>query len=106
MGFGIGQPTERELTLLWNVRLFESLIPFAELFEEPGHGRSNDNRNHRGPVAQMVEQGFCKPQVAGSIPGQDLQIKKKNSKPEFDWRVVVANAKGGLRCPQLARNRP
>ena len=27
----------------------------------------------QGLVAQMVEQGFCKPQVAGSIPGQGLQ---------------------------------
>lgn len=87
----VGQPTERELTLLWNVRLFESLIPFVELFEGR-HGRSNDNQ--QGPVAQMVEQVSCKDQVAGSIPGQGLQIKKKRSKPDYDYRVVVANAGG------------
>ena len=87
----VGQPTERELMCRYNARLFESLIPFAELFEEPDHDRSNDNQ--QGPVAQMVEQVSCKDQVAGSIPGQGLQIKKKSTKPDFDWRIVVANAR-------------
>ena len=35
MGFGIGQPTERELTCLWRAELWERLIPFALLFDEP-----------------------------------------------------------------------
>lgn len=87
----VGQPTERELMCLDRIRLFEGLIPFTELFEEPDDDRPNDNQ--QGLVAQMVEQGICNPQVAGSIPGQGLQIKKKSTKPEYDWRVVVANAK-------------
>lgn len=96
MGFGIGQPTERELTLLWNVRLFESLIPFAELFEEP---------MRRKPWEIIGPKNFekeLKRRCGNSAP----PVKKKPDKPEFDWRVVVASAKGGLRCPQLARNRP
>lgn len=35
MGYGVGQPTERELMCLARARLWESLIPFALLFEEP-----------------------------------------------------------------------
>ena len=54
MGFGVGQPTERELMCLARARLWESLIPFALLFEEP-------------------------------------EPKKKPAKPEYDWRVVIAN---------------
>ena len=87
---GVGQPTERELMCLWRTKLWQGLIPFAELFEEPDHGRSNDNRNHQGPVAQMVERPPCKRGVDGSIPVQDLQ-RKKRPKPDYDWRVVVAN---------------
>jgi hypothetical protein len=52
--FGVGVPTERELMCLARARLWESLIPFALLFEEP-------------------------------------EPKKKTAKPEYDWRVVVAN---------------
>ena len=52
---GVGQPTERELMCLWRAKLWGSLVPFAEWFEE-------------------------------------LEPKKKRSKPEYDWRVVVANA--------------
>jgi len=44
---------------LWRAKLWESLIPFAELFEEP-------------------------------------DPKKKKSKPDYDWRVVVANASQNL----------
>ena len=89
MGTWVGRPTESELMCLARARLWESLIPFAELFEEPDDDRPNDNQ--QGPVAQMAEQRPCKSQVAGSIPGQGLQIKKKRPKPEYDWRVVVAN---------------
>ena len=32
---GVGVPTERELMCLWRARLWESLIPFALLFDEP-----------------------------------------------------------------------
>jgi hypothetical protein len=52
--FGVGVPTERELMCLARARLWDSLIPFALLFEEP-------------------------------------EPKKKTAKPEYDWRVVVAN---------------
>ena len=52
---GVGQPTERELMCLARAQLWESLIPFALLFEEP-------------------------------------EPKKKSAKPEYDWRVVIANA--------------
>ena len=54
MGYGVGQPTESELMHLERARLWESLIPFALLFEEP-------------------------------------EPKKKPAKPEYDWRVVIAN---------------
>jgi len=54
--FGVGVPTERELMCLARARLWESLIPFALLFEEP-------------------------------------EPKKKLAKPEYDWRVIVANAR-------------
>ena len=53
---GAGQPTERELMCLWRAKLWESLIPFVALFDEP-------------------------------------EPKKKPAKPEYDWRVVVANAR-------------
>ena len=53
----VGQPTERELMCLWRTKLWQGLIPFAELFEEP-------------------------------------EPKKKPAKPDFDWRVVIANAQG------------
>ena len=88
--FGIGQPTERELMCLSRADLWESLIPFVALFEEPDDDRPNDNQ---GPVAQMVEQRPCKSQVAGSIPRQGPQ--KKKPKVEYDWRIVVAKSKGG-----------
>lgn len=111
---GIGQPSERELMCLYRAKLWEGLIPFTELFEEhdravkgglkssgetpdpasnfeePDDERSNDNQ--QGPVAQMVERLPCKQGVDGSIPVQDLQ-RKKRPKPEYDWRVVVANAR-------------
>jgi hypothetical protein len=90
MGFGVGQPTERELMCLWRARLWEGLAPFTELFEEPDDDRSNDNQ--QGLVAQMVEQRPCKSQVAGSIPRRGLH--KKSTKPDYDWRVVVANVQG------------
>lgn len=32
---GVGKPTEWELMCLWRIRLWEGLIPFAELFDEP-----------------------------------------------------------------------
>ena len=46
----------------------------------------------RGPVAQMVEQRPCKSQVAGSIPGQDLQLSPWLFLPvdDYDRGVVVA----------------
>ena len=91
---GIGKPSEYELMCRHWARLYEGLIPFVALFEGSEHGRSNDNsRNHRGPVAQMVERLPCKQGVDGSIPVQDLQIKKKRPRPEYDWRVVVARDK-------------
>lgn len=64
MGFGIGQPTERELMCLDRARLWESLIPFALLFED-----SVSNQRELAAPA-----------------------KKKPAKPEYDWRVIVANA--------------
>lgn len=87
---GIGKPSERELMCLYRARLWEGLILFVKDFEELEDDRSNDNQ--QGPVAQMVEQRPCKSQVAGSIPRQDLH-RKKRPKPEYDWRVVVANAR-------------
>ena len=39
----------------------------------------------------MPETMNCKRGVAGSISGQDLH--KKKSKPEYDWRIFVANAR-------------
>lgn len=86
----IGTPSESELRCLANARLWKELIAFVALFEEPDE-KSNDNL--KGPVAHMVEQRLCKSQVAGSIPRRDLQ-KKKRLKPEYDWRVVIANAQG------------
>jgi hypothetical protein len=74
---------------LARARLWEGLIPLAELFEELDDGRSNDNQ--QGPEAQMVEQRPCKSQAAGSIPGQGLH--KKSTKPKYDWRVVIMNRK-------------
>ena len=35
MGFGVGKPSERELMCGYRARLWESLIPFAAMFEEP-----------------------------------------------------------------------
>lgn len=90
MGFGIGRPSESELRCLARARLWESLVPLAELFEEPDDEESNDNQ--QGPEAQMVERLSCK-QGEPSIPGQGLQIKKESTKPEYDWRVVVVNAR-------------
>lgn len=90
MGVGVGQPTERELMCLYRAKLWEGLIPFAKDFKELEDDRSNDNQ--QGPVAQMVERLPCKQGVDGSIPVQDLQ-RKKRPKPEYDWRVVVANAR-------------
>lgn len=87
---GVGQPSERELMLLARARMWEGLIPFVKDFEEPEDDRSNDNQ--QGPVAQMVERLPCKQGVDGSIPVQDLQ-RKKRPKPEYDYRVVIANAK-------------
>ena len=34
MGVGVGQPSERELMCKVRARLWESLIPFVDLFEE------------------------------------------------------------------------
>ena len=73
MGTWIGRPSVSELMCLARARLWEGLIPFTELFEEPDDDRSNDNQ--QGLVAQMVEQ----------------RPKKKSVKYEYDWRVVVAN---------------
>ena len=87
---GVGQPSERELMCLARARMWEGLIPFTSEFEEPDDDRSNYDK--QGPVAQMVEQRPRKSQAAGSIPRRDLQ-KKKKPKPEYDWRVVVANAR-------------
>jgi len=71
-----------------NARLWEGLIPFALLFEEsldedfPGPGEvlqvSDGN-----PRAAMIEAGIRKP----------APIKKKAPKHEYDYRVVVANAR-------------
>jgi hypothetical protein len=94
---GVGQPSERELMCLYRAKLWEGMIPFTKEFEEPDDDRPNANQ--QGPVAQMVERLPCKQGVDGSIPVQDLQ-KKKKPKPEYDWRVVVANAKGDARCPR------
>jgi len=74
---GVGQPTERELTCLYRTKLWEGLISFAELFEESDHDRSNDHRNHQGPVAQIVER----------------PPKKKAVKYEYDYRVVCGKGR-------------
>jgi hypothetical protein len=87
--FGVGIPSESELMCLSRARLWEGLIPFTKLFEESAMEDRTTTDTGQGPVAQMVEQESCKLQVAGSIPGQDLH--KKKAKPEYDYRVVVAN---------------
>lgn len=53
---GTGQPTEQELMCLWRIKLWEGLISFVDLFDEP-------------------------------------EPKKKTAKSDYDWRVVVANAR-------------
>lgn len=62
----VGQPSERELMCLCRAKLWEGLIPFATLFDES--------------VDQSVDQSV-------------VRAKKKLAKPEYDWRVVVANAR-------------
>ena len=66
---GIGHPSERELMLQGNARLWEGLIPFVALFDE----------EKPGPVAQRPEPAPYKSQKA--------------PKHEYDYRVVVANAR-------------
>lgn len=53
---GVGKPSERELMCLYRAKLWEGLIPFCQLFEEP-------------------------------------EPKPKRPKPEYDLRVVIANAR-------------
>ena len=57
--------TEKERTLLDNIRLFESLIPFVALFDE------DDDQ-----------------------PAPTPRRRRPAAKYDYDYRVVVARAKG------------
>ncbi len=49
----------------------------------------------QGPVAPMVEQGICNPQVAGSIPGQGLQTNQVI----YDSTICQHCGKRGITAP-------